>query len=148
VKELSSLTYINLDDLVNNNSRMLRLRQVMNHPSILNENGDSAKYIELDGVLEEVLADPEEKVIIWTEYRAAVDNLFNRYNAEYGAVKVYGGISDKQWEETVHTFETDKKPRVAIGIPAKAGEGTDFLARARTAVYTSTNSALSPILHK
>jgi SNF2 family DNA or RNA helicase len=133
--ELPKSSVINLMKFLSGTTTVLRLRQVMNHPNLLDEEGDSAKYKEIDLLLEEVLEDPEQKVILWTEFRKAVDNLYSRYNSKYGAVKIYGGITNEQLEDLAFQFEHEEKPRVAVAIPAKAGTGLDFLARARTAIY-------------
>lgn len=134
-KGLATESLINVQKFLGSNENAIRLRQCLNHPSILGNEGDSAKYVELDNILEELLADPEQKVVIWTEFRAAVDLLFDRYNEQYGAVKVYGGISNIELEKISTAFESNGWPRIAIAIPAKAGTGTDWLARARTAIY-------------
>lgn len=134
-RELAYETLINVQNFLDKNETAVRLRQCLNHPSIIGGLGDSAKYVELDNILEEVLADPKQKVVIWTEFRAAVDLLFDRYNEQYGAVKIYGGVNSKELEKISVAFESSGWPRVAICIPAKAGTGTDWLARARTAIY-------------
>lgn len=134
IQSLPQDSQINMEHLFNSN-RMLRLRQLMNHPSILGEKGDSAKYQECDSLLEEVLADPEAKVVLWTEFRPAVDLLYERYNDLYGAVKIYGGVDNVALARIKEEFENSPRPRVAVCIPAKAGTGVDFLARARTSIY-------------
>lgn len=135
VAGLPRSTMINLMRFLSNTTTVLRLRQVMNHPNLLDEAGESAKYLEIDNLLEEILADPEQKVILWTEFRRAVDNLYERYNPIYGATKLYGGVTNEQLERIAFDFESMNAPRVAVAIPAKAGTGLDFLARARTAIY-------------
>jgi SNF2 family DNA or RNA helicase len=135
IKELPTQSLINVHSFLESNTKVLRLRQVMNSPALLGENGDSAKYVELDSILEELLSDPEQKVVLWTEWRAAVDLLYDRYNALYGAAKIYGGVSNQELESIRDDFETKDRPRVIVSIPAKGGVGLDFLARARTAIY-------------
>lgn len=135
VAELPRGSKVNLQNFLSNNTKTLRLRQIMNAPELLGEEGSSAKYEELDTVLDEILTDPEAKVVVWTEFRAAVDLLYDRYNSEYGAVKIYGGVTDAELRTIRDRFENDPEPRVAVCIPAKAGTGVDFLARARTAIY-------------
>lgn|GEM_PF-3867568 len=135
VADLPRDSRINIFRFLSNMHQVLRLRQVMNSPSLLDEGGDSAKYAETDNLLEEILADPESKVVIWTEFRKAVENLFDRYDPVYGAVKIYGGISNEELTAAAVRFEGDDAPRVAVCIPAKAGTGVDFLARARTAIF-------------
>jgi SNF2 family DNA or RNA helicase len=112
----------------------LRLRQILNHPrlidGLLHFEGDSAKYLELDDVIEEILSNPEAQILVWTAWRAAVDNLVQRYK-QYGAIAFYGG-SD---ERTVRDAVESKKARVVVAIPEKAGTSVDFLKVCRTAVY-------------
>lgn len=115
-------------------TKCIRLRQALNHPSIVDKEGGSAKYEELDLILEEVLADPMAKILIWTEYRAAVDMLFERYNEKYGAIKLVGGVTQAEMAELSKNWDTMKQ-RVAIAIPMFGGTGVDFLQRCRTAVY-------------
>ena len=133
-QDISSSSVINLMRLLEN-ARVLRLRQLMNHPSLLEEAGESAKYEELDSILEEVLSDPDAKVVLWTEWRKSVNLLYDRYDKTYGAAKIYGGVDNQELTEIQQKFENDAKPRVIVAIPAKAGTGLDFLARARTAIY-------------
>lgn len=135
VADLPKSSLINIYQFLSSTHHILRLRQVMNSPSLLGEEGESAKYVEVDNLLEEVLSDPEAKVVLWTEFRQSVENLFERYNDLYGAVKIYGGVENEELEDIAYRFENEDRPRVAICIPAKAGTGVDFLARARTAIY-------------
>lgn len=133
MEDLPKSSAINIYSFLTNNTKTLRLKQLLNHPAILGEEGESAKYEEVDRVLEEVFKDPTQKAIIWTEYRKAVDLLTERYKHQYGAMKLYGGVDvDASF---VDKFENDPSCRVVVSIPAKAGVGTDFLARARTAIY-------------
>lgn len=135
VADLPRDSMVNLYRFLSDNSTVLRLRQVMNHPSLLDEEGESAKYVECDSVLEEVLSDPEAKVVLWTEYRKGVELLYERYNSTYGAVKIYGGVGNDELAVIADQFENAASPRVAVCIPAKAGTGVDFLARGRTSIY-------------
>ncbi len=135
VADLPKSSVVNLESFLSDTTKGLRLRQVLNHPNLLDEEGESAKYKEIDSILDELLADPEQKVILWTEFRKGVDNLFNRYHKQCGVVKLYGGVTNEQLEQVAFEFEHSNELRIAAAIPAKAGTGLDFLARARTAVY-------------
>lgn len=146
ISKLGKADKVNLSSFFEGSQLSLTLRQVLNHPSLLGLDGDSAKYLELDSILEEILADREQKVVIWTEYRAAVDLLYERYNDLYGAVKIYGGVSNEELAKISKAFEFEESPRVAVCIPAKAGTGVDFLARARTAIYVERPYSL--VLYK
>jgi len=131
--EISKESVINLSKFFATNATAIRLRQLLNHPAFANEDCDSCKYQEIDSILEELFADPEQKVVIWTEYRKAVDLMYDRWNKQYGVVKLYGGVDIT--EDLAKRFENESFPRIAACIPAKVGTGVDFLARARTAIY-------------
>jgi SNF2 family DNA or RNA helicase len=76
VKELSDKAVINLYSFLNSSNSILRLRQLMNHPNLLNDTGESSKYEEIDYILEEILDNPENKAVIWTAFRKSVENLY------------------------------------------------------------------------
>ena len=133
--ELPATTLINLWGFLQNSNAVLRLRQLLNHPNLLNEDGDSVKYQEIDLILEELFANPEAKVVIWSAFRQSVENLYERYRKTYGAVKIIGGVGGSELERIAYEFENKDWPRVAVCTAEKAGTGTDFLARARTAIY-------------
>ena len=116
-------------------TKCIRLRQALNHPSLVGMPGTSAKHAELDLILEEVLADPMAKILIWTEWRSSVDLLYERYHKKYGAIKLVGGTSQAEMASLSKNWDTMPE-RVAIAIPAFGGTGVDFLQRCRTAVYT------------
>ena len=111
----------------------LRLRQIINHPSLvpgMPPNVDSAKYEELDLVVEEILSNPNAQLLVWTQWRAGVEMLVQRYK-KHGAIAFYGGSDDREVRDAV----LSKKARVVIAIPEKAGTSVDFLKVCRTAVY-------------
>jgi len=133
VQELEKSSQVNLETFFNGNAKTVKLRQLMNHPMFIEEDCPSAKYDELDNILEEVLSDPTQKVVVWTEFRKAVDLIYDRWNEQYGVVKLYGGVDIT--DQLIHNFENEVAPRIAACIPAKAGTGVNLLARARTAIY-------------
>jgi hypothetical protein len=115
-------------------TKCIRLRQVLNHPSLVEKEGESVKYQAVDEILEEVLADPMAKIVLWTEFRNAVDLLAERYHKKYGCIKLIGGTSQEQMAYWSKNWDTMPE-RIAIGIPLFGGTGVDFLSRCRTAVY-------------
>ena len=133
VSSLDNSALVNLNEFFAGSGKSVRLRQLMNHPAFLGETCKSAKYEELDLICEELFADPEQKLIIWTEFRKAVDLIYDRWNDKYGVIKIYGGVDINA--ELAHKFEHSSDYKIAAAIPAKGGTGVDFLARARTAVY-------------
>jgi SNF2 family DNA or RNA helicase len=108
--------------------------QVVNNPALLGGSNISCKYQELDIILEEVLANPDEKVILWTIYRPAIELLYDRYAKPYGTSCIYGDIDMKDRPEIVHKFSNEKFPRVLVCNPSAAGTSLN-LQRAGTAIY-------------
>lgn len=123
-------------------TRILRLRQILNHPSLISTvghyTGDSAKYSELDDVVEEILSNPEAQMLVWTQWREAVNKLVQRYK-NFNAIAYYGGSDDKKIREAV----LQKKARIVVAIPEKAGTSVDFLKVCRTAVFLERPFSLS-----
>ncbi len=115
------------------NSKGIRLVQLLHHPELIGESGTSAKYEAIDGILEEVLSDPEQKIVLWTNYRDGVDLIYDTWNKKYGVLKLYGGV--EVTEDLKQEFLYGSKQRIVAAIPQKAGTGVDFLARARTSVF-------------
>jgi SNF2 family DNA or RNA helicase len=133
---LSAKSQVNIAKFLESDARALRLRQLMNHPALLDEKGDSAKYKELDYIFDEILADNEQKVVVWTEWRKSVELLYDRYNSDYGVHKIYGGVGNLELKAIRDDFEAiGSGAKIVVSIPAKGGTGLDFLARARTAIY-------------
>lgn len=120
--------------------KLLRCRQVLNHPSILDLGGESGKYLELDSILEEVLSDSEAKVIVWTEWNAAADLLATRYR-RYGVAIIDQRTNQDDLAALERTFD-GSSTRIIVTTPAKGGTGIDFLARARTSIYIERTYSL------
>jgi len=119
----------------------LRLRQVVHHPNLLNMmhvNCDSAKYLELDDLLEEILSNPDAQVLVWTQWRHGVDNIVKRY-PQYNAIPFWGGSDIAEVRDAV----LSKHARLIVAIPEKAGTSVDFLKVCRTAIYLEKPWSLS-----
>lgn len=115
-------------------TKLIRLRQTLNHPSLVDQEGESCKYEELDGILEEVLSNPTAKAVVWVEFRDAVKLLSERYQKKYGCIQLIGGTSQEQMAHWSKNWDTMPE-RLAIAIPLFGGTGVDFLSRCRTAIY-------------
>jgi SNF2 family DNA or RNA helicase len=113
-------------------SKVLRLRQVLNHPALVggDDTAESCKYNELDLILEELLSQDGMRVLIWTQWRDSVSKLCARYK-EYGALPLIGGSNDKQVRDALRSGQC----RVVVAIPEKAGTSIDWLQLCRAAVY-------------
>lgn len=113
--------------------KLVRLRQVLNSPELVGYYEDSAKWNECDAVIDEVLSNPEAKVVIWTEWREAVHGLTDRY-AQYKAFAITGETPQAALEKMEKTFD-ENDCRVVVATPFKGGTGINWLSRARTAIW-------------
>lgn len=95
-----------------------------------------AKVAALDGLLEDLIAGRQEKVVVWSYYRNSLQLLSDRY-AAYGVARVDGSVSDNdERRDAVRRFQEDDDTRLFVGNPAAAGAGLTLHA-ARFAVYES-----------
>ena len=73
-----------------------------------------------------------EKLVVFTWHKETADELMNRFDKQ--AVKLVGGMSDKQREAAKEAFQNDDKIRLFVGNVAAAGEGITLTA-ASNAVF-------------
>ncbi len=123
-------------------NKFVRLMQVVNNPAILGGHNYSCKYELLDELLAEIMCDPEEKVILWTIYRKAIELLFNRYNKLYGADCIFGDVKIQDRGGIIKRFNDNKKPRLLICNPQAGGVSLN-LQRAQTAIYVDCMFSLT-----
>ena len=72
--------------------RLLRICSDPGHRSLPSPVFDPpAKWLQLDGLLEIILNDPNEKVVVWTRFRDTALMLCDRYREPYGAALMIGG---------------------------------------------------------
>lgn len=67
-----------------------------------------------------------DKLVVFAYHRDLIEYIAAEL-AEYGAVKYYGGVSDKDKDAAVKSFVEKKKPRVFVGGITSAGTGLDLL---------------------
>ena len=120
--------------------KLLRARQVLNHPGVLELSGDSGKYRELDSLVDEILSDADAKLLIWTEWNRAVDLIADRYKS-YGVITIDQRTGQKDLARFDKEFDYSDD-RIVVATPAKGGVGIDFLSRARTAIYMERTYSL------
>jgi len=115
----------------------LRAVQIASNPRLVDETwkGDPAKFLELDTIVSDVVDSREEKIIIWSNFRKNIEELFLRYKS-YKPVKIYGGVKSSDRAKAVNDFQSNTKDsaKIFIGNPAAAGVGLTLTA-AKTAVY-------------
>ena len=81
-----------LGHVMSRRMRLLRLCSDPGHGSLPSPVFDlPAKWLQLDGLLETILNDPNEKVVVWTRFRDTALMLCDRYRKPYGAALMIGG---------------------------------------------------------
>ena len=102
--------------------RLLRLVQVASNPRLVDKSyrGKSAKEIVLDSLIEKILSNGE-KCIVWTSFIENVES-FSKAYAEYGCVKIHGGMKISDRNQSVERFRTDDY-KIMFATPASAKEG-------------------------
>jgi len=102
--------------------RLLRLVQVTSNPRLVDESfkGRSAKEAVLNKLVCQIIQ-AGEKCIIWTSFIENVED-FTKIYADYGSVKIHGGMKMADRNRSVERFRTDDY-QVLIATPASAKEG-------------------------
>ena len=105
---------------------LLRLKQVCNHPSQLSGDGgyrptDSGKFLRLAEICEE-LAERQEKVLVFTQFREIIDPLAGHLAAIFGraGLVLHGATGVGQRRLLVDRFQDDDGPPFFI-LSLKAG---------------------------
>ena len=105
---------------------LLRLKQVCNHPSQLLGDGefrpvDSGKFLRLAEICEE-LAERQEKVLVFTQFREIIDPLADHLAAIFGqsGLVLHGATGVRQRRGLVARFQSDDGPPFFI-LSLKAG---------------------------
>ena len=105
---------------------LLRLKQVCNHPSQLSGDGDyspsdSGKFLRLGEICEE-LAQRQEKVLVFTQFREIIDSLTDYLATVFGrgGLVLHGGTSVKKRKDVVARFQDENGPPFLV-LSLKAG---------------------------
>lgn len=95
----------------------------------------SARLDECQGLLETILADEDNKAIVWTRYHAELNQLETYLKeAKIGCVRVQGGMSSENVSKCMTRFNQDKECRVYLGHVA-TGVGITLNAANYTIYY-------------
>lgn len=102
--------------------RLLRLVQVTSNPQLVDESfpGRSSKEAVLDSVIRKILENGE-KCIVWSSFIENINYFCKKY-AEFGSVKIHGGMNMVDRNRSVERFYTDEY-RIMFATPASAKEG-------------------------
>jgi hypothetical protein len=113
----------------------LRAVQVASNPRLIDPlwQGEPAKFLELDEIVNEVVREHNQKLVVWTNYVGNVHELCARYK-DLGAAAFFGEVNAAEREKTVRAFQETESPRILIAVPAAGGVGITLTA-AQTAVY-------------
>lgn len=113
--------------------KTIRLRQVLTAPIILDEKVESCKLLMLDNLVEQHMADRNNKLLIWSSFKPACDEIAERYK-ELGAAAFHGDITRKTLVKREADFIEGDNPRILVCTPDKAGTGKN-LQRARMDIW-------------
>lgn len=119
-------------------ARRAALLQICANPASVIPGYDSvpAKLAALDRILEQAIDRQNEKVVVWSFYRASLQAIYQRYE-RYAPVRFDGAVPDvSQRRDAVRRFQEDDETMLFVANPAAAGAGLT-LHRARLAVYES-----------
>ncbi|MDQ3821476.1 MAG: SWF/SNF helicase family protein, partial [Acidobacteriota bacterium] len=97
---------------------------------------EPAKFKALDWLLEELIGRDGKKVVIWSYFRASLDDIVARYE-RFGVVRIDGTVNRiEERLRAVEMFQREPRTRVFIGNAAAAGAGITLTA-AHHAIYES-----------
>lgn len=98
-----------------------------------------AKLRALDDLIGDIVEDRREKLVVWSFYRASLEQIVRRYT-RFNAVRYDGSVADVAVRrEAVRRFQEDDETMIFVGNPAAAGAGLT-LHRACIAVYESMSN--------
>jgi SNF2 family DNA or RNA helicase len=112
-------------------AQLTKLIQLASNPALLLPQCEKTpgKFAELDTLVQEIMSEPNRKVIIWSSFVESIKALASRYS-QYGAVTLYGGTPQVERQEIAARFQSDSAVRVLIANPAAAGTGFTLTAAA------------------
>lgn len=116
-------------------SRLIRLAQLASNPRLIDASYKEtpAKFLALDELLRDCLADPFRKIIVWTSFVPNISALVARYS-DLRPVTIYGEMDGESRDKAIQAFKQEPEVRLMIANPAAAREGLT-LTEADTAVY-------------
>ena len=91
-----------------------RLRQASEFPQLLTtESIPSAKIERCIDLVDQILSDPEEKVVIFSCFKEPCNNLYPRLK-KYNPLLCTGDVDDATINRSIELFQTDDEHRVII----------------------------------
>jgi len=111
---------------------VLRARQFLDFPELLDMRNPSAKYAALSELLSELIKENKEKVIIFTQFKKALHLIVKNLESDYNIVCIHGDIPASERIEICNRFNND--PSVNIIIMTNAGATGLNLASAHSVI--------------
>lgn len=106
-----------------------RFRQATECPSILtNEDIPSAKIDRCVDLCDQILSDPNEKIVIFSYFKETCNVLMERLS-QYNPVLCTGEIPDNIVDQRKYMFNNDDEHRILIGTGQKMGTGHSLNAK-------------------
>lgn len=99
-------------------TRILRVRQFLDFPELLDLRNRSWKFNALSDLLEELVDGNQEKCLIFTQYKEVLDLLVMNLKDKYNILQIHGGVDSKERFNIVEQFNNDKKWNLLIGTDA------------------------------
>ena len=117
--------------------QLTRLSQIASNPGLIfpEVSNTPAKFEMIEEIVDDLVAVPDRKVIIWSNYVGSIEKLL-RLLARHQPIALYGAIPGPDRQELAKRFQTDPETRVLIANPAAAGTGFTFTA-ANYTIYES-----------
>ena len=122
-------------------ARRMGLLQVCSNPAAVVDGYEEtpAKVAALDTLLEELIANRNEKVVLWSFFTHSLEVLLHRYE-RFHPVRLDGKVTSlAERGEAIRRFQEDGQTMLFVANPAAAGAGIT-LHRARYAVYESMSN--------
>ncbi len=98
--------------------KVLRARQFLDFPELLDLRNKSQKFLIFRELLEELIDCNGEKVIVFTQYREVLDLILFNLRGKYSCLQIHGGVDSRQRVDIVNRFNDDPGCHVLIGTDA------------------------------
>ncbi|MBQ4479148.1 MAG: DEAD/DEAH box helicase [Victivallales bacterium] len=99
-------------------TRIMRVRQFLDFPEIIDLRNPSAKFLALADLLEELVDGNREKALIFTQYKQVLDRLVKNLAGRYNIAQIHGDIDPKERVEIVKRFNDGPDAQILIGTDA------------------------------
>ena len=99
-------------------TRLLRIRQYLDFPELVELHNSSAKFLALAELLEELVDGNGDKVLIFTQYKQVLDLLYFNLKSRYCIMQIHGDVDTKERVEIVRRFNEGSDCHILLGTDA------------------------------